>query len=59
MTGDGAVGGGVGDPEHAAASGPRSQNDRRFSEGHMEAGREEIKRPLFLEGPAERDVVGF
>lgn len=34
MTGDGAVGIGVGDPEHAAASGPRSQNQRRLSNGH-------------------------
>lgn len=34
MTGDGAVGIGVGDPEHAAASGPRSQNQRRLSDEH-------------------------
>lgn len=34
MTGDGAVGSGVGDPEHAAASGPRSQNQSRLGDGH-------------------------
>lgn len=36
MTGDGAVGIGVGDPEHAAALGPRSQNQRTLSDRHTQ-----------------------
>lgn len=33
MTGDGAVGSGAGDTEHAAASGPRGQNQSRLGDG--------------------------